>query len=160
MKVTHTATYDAPLADVYAMLTDPAFRRYAADATGVLSAEVTVEESGAGHVVTIDQVQPTEGVPSFAKKFAGETTRAVQVETWTDSSRATLTVQTPGRPTDISGSYDLIEEDGRTTQTFTGELKVKVPLIKDRLEKLMAQLFVEGREKEQAAGAAWLRGQR
>jgi carbon monoxide dehydrogenase subunit G len=160
MKVTHTATYDAPLADVYAMLTDPAFRRYAADATGVLSAEVTVEESGAGHVVTIDQVQPTEGVPSFAKKFAGETTRAVQVETWTDSSRATLTVQTPGRPTDISGSYDLVEEDGRTTQTFTGELKVKVPLIKDRLEKLMAQLFVEGREKEQAAGAAWLRGQR
>ncbi len=160
MKVTHTATYDAPLAEVHAMLTDPAFRRYAADATGVVSAEVTIESSGDGQVVTIDQVQPTEGVPSFARKFAGETTRAVQVETWTSPSRATLTVQTPGRPTDVSGTYELSEDGDRTTQTFTGEVKVKVPLIKDKLEKLMAQLFVEGRDKEQAAGAAWLRGDR
>ena len=160
MKVSHTATYDASLADVYAMLTDPEFRRYAADATGVVSADVTVEESGSGHVVTIDQVQPTEGVPSFARKFAGETTRAVQVETWSSPENATLTVQTPGRPTDVSGSYVLTEEDGRTTQTFTGEVKVKVPLIKDKLERLMAQLFTEGRDKEQAAGAAWLQGDR
>src|SRR5687768_13120777 len=29
MKVTHTATYEAPLAEVHAMLTDPEFRRYA-----------------------------------------------------------------------------------------------------------------------------------
>ncbi len=159
MKVTHTATYDAPPAEVYAMLTDPDFRRYAADATGVISAEVTVEASGAGHVVTIDQVQPTEGVPSFAKKFAGDTTRAVQVETWTSPTQATLTVQTPGRPTDVSGTYVLTEERAGTSQSFTGEVKVKVPLIKDKLEKVMAQLFVEGRDKEQAAGAAWLRGE-
>ena len=160
MKVTHTATYDAPLAEVYAMLTDPAFRRYAADATGVLSADVTVEPHGDGHVVTIDQVQPTEGVPAFARKFAGETTRAVQVETWTSSEHATLAVQTPGRPTDVSGTYVLREDGGRTTQSFTGEVKVKVPIIKDRLEKVMAQLFTEGRDKERAAGAAWLRGDR
>jgi hypothetical protein len=43
---------------------------------------------------------------------------------------------------------------------FSGEVKVKVPLIKDKLEKLMAQLFNDGRDKEQAAGAAWLRGER
>jgi uncharacterized protein YndB with AHSA1/START domain len=160
MKVTHTATYDAPLAEVYAMLTDPEFRRYAADATGVISAEVTVEPAGEGHVVTIDQVQPTEGVPSFAKKFAGETTRAVQVETWESPTSATLSVQTPGRPTDVSGTYELTQDGTRTTQTFTGEVKVKVPLIKDKLKKGMAQLFAEGRDKEQTAGAAWLEGDR
>jgi uncharacterized protein YndB with AHSA1/START domain len=160
MKVTHTATYDAPLTEVYAMLTDPDFRRHAADATGVISADVTVEASGSGHVVTIDQVQPTEGVPAFARKFAGETTRAVQVESWTSPERATLTVQTPGRPTDVTGTYVLSEDDGRTTQTFSGEVKVKVPLIKDKLERLMAELFTEGRDKEQAAGAEWLRGGR
>ena len=159
MKVQHTATYDAPAAAVYAMLTDPAFRRYAAEATGVLEAEVTVEASGDGHRVTIDQLQPTDGVPAFARKFAGETTRAIQVETWTSSVEGTLSVQTPGRPTDIRGTYRLAESDGRTTQSFDGEVKVKVPLIKDRLEKLMAQLFLEGREKEQEAGATWLRGE-
>ena len=158
MKVQHTATYDAPVADVYAMLTDPRFRQYAAEATGVLEAEVTVESSGDGHVVTIDQLQPTSGVPAFARKFAGETTRALQVETWTSTAEGTLSVQTPGRPTDITGTYRLTESGGRTTQSFDGEVKVKVPLIKDRLEKLMAQLFLEGRDKEQAAGAAWLRG--
>ena len=160
MKVTHTATYDAPLAEVHAMLTDPEFRKHAADATGALSAEVTVDTSGGARVVTVDQEQPTAGVPAFARKFAGETTRAVLVETWSSPERATMTVQTPGRPTDITGEYVLREEDGSTTQTFTGEVKVKVPLIKDRLEKLMAQLFSEGRDKEQAAGAAWLRGAR
>jgi hypothetical protein len=118
MKVTHTATYDASVADVYAMLTDPAFRRYAAAATGVLEADVTVEPSEGGHVVRIDQLQPT----------------------------------------DVSGTYRLEGTEGGTTQSFSGEVKVKVPLIKDRLEKLMAQLFLEGRDKEQAAGAAWLSG--
>ena len=160
MQVTHTATYEASLAEVHAMLVDPDFRRYAAAATGVLSADVTVEPSGGGQVVTIDQVQPTEGVPAFARKFAGETTRAIQVETWTAPDRASLRVQTPGRPTDVTGDYVLSEDGGRTTQTFTGEVKVKVPLIKDKLEKLMAQLFTEGRDKEQAAGARWLRGER
>lgn len=160
MKVTHTARYAASPAEVHAMLTDPSFRKYAADATGVIKAEVTVEPAGEGHVVTVDQVQPTEGVPSFARKFAGETTHAIQVETWTSPSSGTLTVQTPGRPTDISGTYTLTEESGSTVQTFTGEVKVKVPLIKDKLERLMAQLFLEGRDKEQAAGAAWLTGDR
>jgi hypothetical protein len=60
----------------------------------------------------------------------------------------------------VSGTYELTEQGARTTQTFAGEVKVKVPLIKDKLEKVMAQLFVEGRDKEQAAGAAWLRGDR
>lgn len=160
MQVTHTAVYDAPLEEVYAMLTDRGFREYAARATGVVSAEVSVEAVGGGHVVTVDQVQPTEGVPSFARKFAGETTRAVQVETWSSPYDGTLTVQTPGRPTDISGRYVLSGDGGSTTQTFTGEVKVKVPLIKDKLEKVMAQLFVEGRDKERAAGASWLRGER
>jgi hypothetical protein len=160
MHVTHTATYVASADEVYAMLTDPTFRDRAAAATGVVRAEVRVEDGEEGRVVTVDQVQPTDGVPAFAKKFAGETTRAIQVEIWTTPREATMTVQTPGRPTDLRGTYTLAEDSGRTTQTFEGEVKVKVPLIKDRLEKLMVQLFLEGRDKEQAAGAAWLRGER
>jgi len=160
MKVTHTATYDAPAADVYAMITDPDYREHASAATGTLSAEVTVEEAGGGHVVTIDQVQPTEGVPAFAKKFAGDTTRAILVETWSSPARGTLSVETPGRPTEITGTYTLVETGGRTTQTFDGNVKAKVPLIGGKLEGLMAQLFLEGKDKEQAAGAAWLAGER
>ena len=160
MKVTHTATYDAPAAEVYAMLTDPAFRQKASEATGVLSVEVTVEPEGKGHVVTLDQVQPTEGVPSFAKKFAGDTTHVIAVESWSSPNEAALKVETPGRPTDLHGVYRLEESGGRTDQRFEGEIKVKVPILGGKLEKVMADLFVEAREKEHSVGAAWLRGER
>ena len=160
MLVTHTASFAAAPGAVYAMLTDPAFREHAAAAVGATSASVSVEHAGEGCVVTVDMVQPTEGVPAFARKFAGETTRVIQVETWSSASEAIVTVSTPGRPTDLRGRYRLSGEAGTTTQHFEGELKVKVPLIKDKLEKLMAQLYVEGRDREQAAGEAWLAGAR
>ena len=160
MKVTHIATYDAPAAEVYAMLTDPAFREKASEATGVVSVEVTVEAEGKGQVVTLDQVQPTEGVPSFAKKFAGETTHVIAVESWSSPDEAALKVDTPGRPTDLHGIYRLEESGGKTHQRFEGEIKVKVPILGGKLEKVMADLFLEARDKEQATGAAWLRGER
>lgn len=160
MKVTHTATYDAPAGTVRAMLRDPEFREYAARATGVIEVEASVEETADGHVVTIDQVQPTDGVPAFAKKFAGETTRAIVTETWTSPENGTVTVRTPGRPTEISGAYVLKDLGDTTTITFEGEVKAKVPLIKDKLERLIAQFFLEGKEGEQSAGNAWLAGER
>ena len=103
MKLRHEITYDAPLSDVFEMLSDPAFRQKSAEAMGVISADVTIHAKGAGISVHIDQVQPTEGVPGFAKKFAGETTRAVQTEEWDDHEGATLVVTTPGKPSTITG---------------------------------------------------------
>jgi uncharacterized protein YndB with AHSA1/START domain len=161
MKLSHTTTYDASLAEVYAMLTDPAFRERAARESGVL--EVTVEVTGGGPdqgaaQVRMEQVQPVQGVPSFATKFAGETTKATVVETWTSQASADLEITTPGKPTRITGGYRLSEIGGRTTQQFEGECKVSVPLIGGKLEKVMGDLFVQGREKEAAAGRAWLAG--
>jgi hypothetical protein len=159
MKLRHEISYDAPLADVHAMLADPAFRQASAAAMGVISADVTITSEGEGMRVVIDQVQPTEGVPGFAKKFAGETTRAVQTEEWSGPSGGTITIETPGKPTSIKGTLSLSESGGRTTETLEAEVKVKVPLIGGKLESLMAQLVAEGMDKEQQAGEKWLRGQ-
>jgi uncharacterized protein YndB with AHSA1/START domain len=160
MKLRHEISYDAPAADVWTMLSDPAFRQKSCEAMGVLSSTIAIEPVGQGMKVRIDQVQRTEGIPSFAKKFAGETTEAVQVEEWSDRRNATLTVKTPGKPTEITGTLTLTEEDGRTTETFDGECKVKVPLIGGKLEGLMADLFRKGMDKEHQAGVAWLGGAR
>ena len=153
MKLRHEIGYDAPLADVYAMLSDPAFRQASADATGVISADVSITPKGEGMSVRIDQVQPTEGVPGFAKKFAGETTRAVQTEEWSSPAGGTITIETPGKPTSIKGTLSLTESGGRTTETLDVEVKVKVPLIGGKLESLMADLVAEGMDKEQEAGS-------
>jgi uncharacterized protein YndB with AHSA1/START domain len=160
MKFRHEITYDAPAAEVYAMLTDPAFRQRSCDAMGVLSADITIEPHGPGATVVIDQVQPTEGVPGFAKKIAGESTRAIQTEEWVDGLWATMTVQTPGKPTEISGRLTLTETGTTTVESFEGESKAKVPLIGGKLEALVADLFKAGMDKEHAAGVAWLKGER
>ena len=160
MKFRHEITYDAPVAEVYAMLTDPAFRQKSCDAMGVLSAYISVEADGPNARVVIDQVQPTEGVPSFAKKIAGDSTRAIQTEEWTDGTEATMSVKTPGKPTEISGRLTLTQTGSTTVEAFEGEAKAKVPLIGGKLEALVADLFKAGMDKEHAAGVAWLKGQR
>jgi hypothetical protein len=160
MLLRHEISYDAPLGDVFAMLSDPGFRQASADAMGVLSADVTITPNGEGISVHIDQVQPTEGVPGFARKFAGETTRAVQTEEWGSPAGGTITIETPGKPTSIKGTLSLNESGGRTTETLEAEVKVKVPLIGGKLESLMADLVSSGMDKEQAAGVAWLEGRR
>lgn len=162
MDFRHELRYDATAAEVFAMLADPAFRRRSAEAMGVVSADVSITPAaiGEGMHVTIDQVQPTEGVPGFAKRFAGETTRVIQVEEWTSGRQATISIDTPGKPTSIAGTLDLQERDGVTTETMQAVIKVKVPLIGGKLEKLMADLVAAGIEKEHAVGTAWLRGER
>ncbi|MET0999127.1 MAG: DUF2505 domain-containing protein [Marmoricola sp.] len=160
MKLRHEITYDAPLGDVFAMLSDPDFRQASAKAMGVISAEVTITPAGEGITVRIDQVQPTEGVPGFARKFAGETTRAVQTEEWASPEGGSISIETPGKPTSIKGTLALSESGGVTTETLDVEVKVKVPLIGGKLESLMADLVTKGMDKEQAAGVAWLEGQR
>jgi hypothetical protein len=160
MKLRHEIRYDAPLADVFAMLSDPAFRQASADAMGVVSADVTISRDGEGISVHIDQVQPTEGLPGFAKKFAGATTRAVQTEKWSSPAGGTITIETPGKPTSISGTLALTESGGVTTETLEVEVKVKVPLIGGKLESLMAGLVTKGMDKEHTAGVAWLGGKR
>lgn len=156
MRCTHSITYDAPADRVFAMLADPDFRHRATNAMGVISADVNIIEEGEGMLVDIDQVQPTEGVPSFAKKFAGETTRARQVERWASKTAATITIDTPGKPTSFSGTLSLKESEGRTTETMEGELKVKVPLIGGKLESLMADLIGKGMDVEHEVGVAYL----
>lgn len=159
MKIRHEIRYDAAPDDVYAMLADPGFRQKSCDAMGVLSCDIRVEPGTDGMTVVIDQEQPTQGVPSFARKIAGDSTRAVQTEEWTSHTEATLTVRTPGKPTEIDGRLSLAADGAGTVETFEGEVRAKVPLIGGRLESVMADLFKAGMDKEHSAGVAWLGGE-
>jgi hypothetical protein len=158
MKLRHEIRYDASPEDVYAMLADPAFRRASCDAMGVVSCDIRVAPSDTGMTVVIDQQQPTAGVPSFARKFAGETTHAVQTEEWSSRTEAALSVRTPGKPTEIRGRLTLSADGAGTVEAFEGEVTVKVPLIGGKLEALMADLFRAGMDKEHSAGVTWLQG--
>src|SRR5688572_27706601 len=104
MKFRHELPYDAPPDRVFAMLADPAFRQSVAEAMDVISADVQLERNGEGFTLVIDQLQRTDDLPGFARTFAGDSTQAVQRETWTGAGGGDLRIEAPGKPTSISGT--------------------------------------------------------
>jgi hypothetical protein len=159
MRLRHELRYDAPVEDVLAMLTDPAYWDRVAAATDAISSSTTVERVGDDIRVRTDQEQRVAGVPSFAKKLVGESTRALKQQTWT-GLRSTFEVETPGKPTHLAGEAELRAEGAGTVLGYDLEIAASVPLVGGRVEKLVAGYTVEGFEKERAVGVAWLGGER
>lgn len=156
MKLQHSVRYDAPVADVYAMLTDPGFREKASRAQQVTSVDVHVD----GDDIRIEMVQPNTDVPAFARAFAGETTKAIQAERWSGGKTAEFSVTTPGKPAGITGTRTLVADGEGTLDTFDGEARAKVPLIGSKIEKLIAAKLKEGWDTEHEVGVSWLAGDR
>ena len=158
MHFRHELTYDAPPDAVYEMLADPAFRESVTTAQEVVSAVVTMTPAGDGFSLVVDQVQRTEGLPSFAKKFAGDTTRAVQREVWPDRAGGSLAIEAPGKPTSMTGTIRLEPDGSGTREVVELEIKVKVPLIGGKLEGLLEDQVRSGMDVEHGVGTAWLEG--
>lgn len=156
----HELSYEASPATVFEMLADPAFRKRVGEALDVVSADITLARDGDGFTLVNDQVQRTAGLPSFARKFAGDTTRVIQREEWTSATRGTLQVETPGKPTSMSGTIELVPDGDGTTEVVEIEVRAKVPLIGGRLENLMQQQVRDGMDTEREVGQAWLKGHR
>jgi len=159
MRLRHELAYDAPPAEVRAMLNDPLFWDEVAAATGALSSTATIGAEGATTRIVVDQEQRVTGVPSFAKKFVGDSTRAITTQVWR-GDEASYEVEAPGKPTSIKGTATLAENGAGSTLTYDLDVKASVPLVGGKLEKLVVELTTEGFEKEQAVGAAWLAGDR
>jgi carbon monoxide dehydrogenase subunit G len=159
MRLRHELAYDAPPAEVRAMLTDPLFWDEVAAATGALSSTATIGAEGATTRIVVDQEQRVTGVPSFAKKFVGDSTRAITTQVWR-GDEASYEVEAPGKPTSITGTATLAENGAGSTLTYDLDVKASVPLVGGKLEKLVVELTTEGFQKEQAVGAAWLAGDR
>jgi Protein of unknown function (DUF2505) len=155
-KVAVELPYDASPDEVHAMLTDPAFREEACLRMRVLRASATAQETAAGTVVTIDQVQPAQGLPSFATKLVGDEIRIVQEETWTDGRRADVHVSIPGKPGEMVGTAVLEETDGGTVERIDLEIRVRIPLVAGKIEKLVADMLRKALEAENEAGRDYL----
>ena len=93
-RVREQRTYDAPLAEVAAMLTDPAFREEVLARQRVVRGTVTVEEGG----LRIEQVMSTRGLPPAAAGFVGSEIVLVRVARWQDPAARDLHVTIPGQP--------------------------------------------------------------
>jgi uncharacterized protein YndB with AHSA1/START domain len=157
MRFRHELSYDAPPERVFAMLADPEFRKASCEAMEVISADVQLERDGDGFTLVIDQLQNTRDLPAFARTFAGESAQAIQRETWLGPTRGELVIESPGKPASAVGTITLTPAGTATTEVVELEIKVKVPLIGGRLEKLMAEKVAAGMDVEHGVGVVWLK---
>jgi carbon monoxide dehydrogenase subunit G len=156
MKFRHELSYDAPPDAVFEMLADPEFRKGSCAAMEVISADVQLEREDDGFALVIDQLQNTKELPSFARAFAGDSTQAIQREVWSGRSEGSLSIESPGKPTSATGTIRLEPDGAGTREVVELEIRVKVPLIGGKLEKLMAEKVRAGMDVEHTVGAAWL----
>jgi Protein of unknown function (DUF2505) len=154
--VTQELTYDAPAAEVAAMLWDASFREQVCEAIGTTRKEVTAGPEGGGTKVVIDMDQPAAGIPGFAKKFVGDRINIVQTEHWSDQDHARVDVVIPGKPGQMSGSVQLHESGGATMEVVEMEIRVNVPLVGGRIEALIADMLNKALRTENAVGREYL----
>ncbi len=159
MRLRHELAYDAPPADVLAMMADPLFWAKVGAANDVISWTPTVDAEGDATRVVIDEEQRTAGVPSFARRIVGESTRVIITQVWR-GREASYEIDTPGKPTHVHGTATVSEHGTGSVLVYDLEVKASVPLIGGKLEKLVIELTTEGFDKEQSVGAAWLAGER
>lgn len=155
-RLVHDLTYDAPLAAVAAMLTDPAFRREVCDYQRVLRHEVSVEADDDGTRVRIDQVQAARGIPSYARKFVGDEINIVQEETWSTPDEGAIRMTIPGKPGEMAGTARLSESGGVTTENVDLTIKVGIPLVGGRIEGLVSDLLLKALKAENHVGRDYL----
>jgi hypothetical protein len=156
-RLRHELAYDAPPADVLAMMSDPLFWERVGEANDVVSWTPTVSKEAGATRVVIDEEQRTAGVPSFAKKIVGETTRVIITQVWR-GQQADYQIETPGKPTHVHGTATISANGSGAVLVYDLEVKASVPLIGGKLEKLVVDLTKEGFDNEQGVGATWLAG--
>jgi hypothetical protein len=153
-------TYDAPAKEVAEMLWDPSFREQVCDAMATTRKVVTVGPDGGGTKVVIDMDQPAAGIPGFARKFVGDQINIVQTEQWSDEHHAQVDVVIPGKPGHMSGTAELRESGGTTTETVQLEIKVNIPIVGGKIEGLIADMLRKALRTENAEGRTYLASDR
>jgi hypothetical protein len=152
----HTLRYDATPDAVFAMLGEAVFREQVCEEQHTTDSTATVDGVDDTMSVMVDQKRPADGIPSFAKKFVGDTIHIAQREEWHSSTDAVLDVTIPGKPGHMKGTVTLRPDGDGTVETVTGELKVHIPIVGGKIEGLVIELFEHALEAEQRIGKAWL----
>jgi hypothetical protein len=159
-RVSHTLTYPGTtVADVYAMLADPAYRKAVGEYQRVIDFSCDITPTGNGMQVRLEQAHGTDRIPSFAQKLVGGEIRFVQEESWSSPSAADIHVSIPGKPGEMNGATTLTQAGADVVQQIDLAVKVGVPLIGGKLEELVAGFVTKSFDAENKVGVKWLRGE-
>jgi len=159
-RASHTLSYPATtVADVYAMLGDPAYRKAVGDYQKVTDFACDITPVDGGMEVRLEQAHGTDRIPAFAQRLVGSEIRFVQEESWSSPSAADIHVTIPGKPGDMTGTTTLTQAGDDVVQQIDLAVKVSIPLVGGKVEDLIAGFIGKAFQAENKVGVKWLRGE-
>jgi Protein of unknown function (DUF2505) len=158
--VSHTLTYPGTtVADVFAMLGDPAYRKAVGEYQHVQDFACDITSAGDGMEVRLEQAHGTTRIPSFAQRLVGHEIRFVQQESWRSPSSAEIHVTIPGKPGEMTGTETLTQAGDDVVQQVDLAVKVSIPLVGGKVEDLVAGFLGKAFEAENKVGVKWVKNQ-
>lgn len=161
-KIDQVQHYTAPPAEVFAMLSDPAFVEAKCLASGSIEASAETSQEDATTTIVSRRVLPAK-LPGFAKRFVGETVTLVETQKWSDPVDGTRTgsfvVDFGNNPISFSGDVTLSPDGPGTRVEYIGQIKCTVPLVGGKIEGVALEWITKYLDKEQRVGTDWLDGE-
>lgn len=155
-----TQHYDADPATVFAMLCDKDFILYKCEQSASLEATADVTHEDGTVQIHNRRVLPAK-VPSFLKRFLGDTIPLDETQHWGPvdghgSRSAEFSVDFDGQPLAFSGTIDLGPHGDGTAVRTKGALKCSVPFVGGKVENFAAEWIGKYLAKEEKVGQQWL----
>jgi uncharacterized protein YndB with AHSA1/START domain len=154
-------TFDAPIAKVWKMFSDPASHISKFEAMGHRDVEVVEEKkTKSGLKMVINRTVEVD-LPGFAKRVLKPANTVVSTDRWNDNGDGTyggtFSADTKGAPIKVNGTT-LIEADGknRTHYVVHTTIEVKVPLIGGKLSDFSKGIVNKQMDDEFRLGDQWL----
>jgi hypothetical protein len=161
MDLSSSHHFDRPFADVWAMLLDPDAHVAKYEHMGHRDVVISDAEPGEDRLAITIVRQVDIDVPGIAKKFINPSNTVTSQDTWErtgDASAAGKTeVDIKGVPVQSNGKATLLDDgNGGCDYTVDLTVKVKVPMVGEKVAGALKPQLQEQLEAEFAAADAWL----
>jgi hypothetical protein len=130
---------------VAALLRNPEFLRWRAEANGDTDIDVKVEPDPAGMRVTVARTREVN-LPTFARKMFGSVNRVTDETLWKQENGRWVgeyAINITGIPGEVKGSISLVPSATGCRFESAFEVTSKVPLFASKLESFMADRVEE-----------------
>jgi uncharacterized phage protein gp47/JayE len=161
MQISAVIDYSATPREVFTMLADEDFQTRKCAATGAVRHTVSITAQGDRTIIVSTRDLPTDDFPRFVKNMVGDTLTLTETQDWgtpdDDGARhGKLTVDIAGAPIELTGTLSLAAGGQGCVETVEGDLKARIPMLGDKIEKAAAPAIQSAIRVEGETGVAWL----
>ncbi|SER40214.1 DUF2505 domain-containing protein [Lentzea albida] len=155
-RIEHHTTSPHSAEKVFGAMTDETYLRDRLAAIGgTNSALISFDKTDERTSYQLKQGVPAEHLPSAVKAALGGDLVIQRTETWA-AGAGTVEVAVNGVPGRLEGSFTVLDNGSGSKTTLTGEVKVSIPLLGGKLEKLIAEQVAVLLDKESEFTSEWL----